>query len=229
MKLTVRDVNETTAYIHYKVDMPTFPSGSKETSERFFITVGNQPEIETKTANTGTVCVTNLERGKAQQVYGSAKIKKYYKTERIVLGADGKYTTEDVEHIEWEYEDTSVWVYTHPGPFHFNASSDPKSSNNIIANVLTKEKITNWLNHYKKVFYWYYKDDNDESRNKYLQKLTQTINESLENEIITAKWYNACIEAMGKIGKTYSSVIGGANGTVISAELINILDFNGTG
>lgn len=41
MKLTVRDVNETTAYIHYKVDMPTFPSGSKETSERFFITVGN--------------------------------------------------------------------------------------------------------------------------------------------------------------------------------------------
>ena len=47
------------------------------------------------------------------------------------------------------------------------------------------------------------------------------------NDVITAKWYNSCAIAMGQIGRDYTIVSGGNNGTIISAKLINDLNFYG--
>jgi hypothetical protein len=52
------------------------------------------------------------------------------------------------------YEDSQkvtfsiLTVYTHPGSFNMEATSDSKSNNNIIAKVLTKSKIDDWIAHY---------------------------------------------------------------------------------
>lgn len=134
------------------------------------------------------------------------------------IGADGKPVSDTI-YVKGRAVDMKI--YTHPGPFHFNASK-----NNIITNVLTKEKITDWLNHYKKGFHWFYQStDND----NYLANLTTTVNNSLNKGIVTAEWYNACARAMGEIGKNYYTVEGGADGTVIYAWYINALDFDGMG
>jgi hypothetical protein len=49
----------------------------------------------------------------------------------------------------------TVDIYTHPGSFFMDATKVSTSSNNIIANVLTKAKIDDWIEHYKKAYCWY--------------------------------------------------------------------------
>lgn len=110
-------------------------------------------------------------------------------------------------------------VYTHPGAFYFNASSDKNSDNNIIANVLTVDKINRWAEHFNKAYHWYYQSGNNYSDLKSLKVFS--------GDLITAKWYNNCAIAMGEIGRSYTTVTGGNNGTVISAQLINDLNFYG--
>lgn len=110
-------------------------------------------------------------------------------------------------------------VYTHPGAFSFNASSDPNSINNIIANVLTADKISKWADHFNKAYHWYYQTGNNYGNLSGLKVSS--------NDVITANWYNNCARAMGQIGRSYTIVSGGSNGTVISAQLINDLNFYG--
>ena len=41
------------------------------------------------------------------------------------------------------------------------ATTDSNSSNNIIANVLTTEKINQWIDHFQKAYHWYNQSNNN--------------------------------------------------------------------
>ena len=96
----------------------------------------------------GDVTVTNLTRGSANVITGSMRCDYAY------YGV----TAEGIPVKQIGYETVtfeSLIVYTHPGPFNIGASAVSSSSNNIIANVLTADKINNeWIPHFQKAYHW---------------------------------------------------------------------------
>ena len=155
-----------------------------------------------------TFTITDVSRGNHYVIYVRCDVSCEYQE------ADGKGYLQKIEGDPIKFD-----VYTHPGAFSFNASSDPDSNNNIIANVLTADKINKWAEHFNKAYHWYYQTKNNYDNLSDLKVSS--------NDVITAKWYNSCAIAMGQIGRDYSIVNGGSNGTIISAQLINDLNFYG--
>ena len=150
----------------------------------------------------------------------------------ITIGTKHTSTTGEGENqtttTTWTYEDfsenDSITVFLHPGAFpigaiQYNPNNNQTGSNTIISNVLTKEKIDKWIEHYNKVYHWW-----NQSNSNYPIDLSV-----VSNSPITAIWFNKCMDAMNVFGRNYSYVSGGQNGTLITAEIINRLNFNGLG
>ena len=85
------------------------------------------------------------------------------------------------------------------------ASSVSTSTKNIIANVLTQEKITNWITHFQKAYHWYNQNNNNYDKTDSLQ--------IPNNKIVSASWFNACMDAMRAVGHSEASTkkVSGAN------------------
>ena len=104
------------------------------------------------------------------------------------------------------------------------ASSSSNSSNNIIANVLTTDKINRWINHFQKAYHWY-----NQNGDNYSTSLLQIPND----KIISANWFNACMDAMRAVGHTEAQTIkvrgaiDNPPGDLITADLINQMNFFG--
>lgn len=108
----------------------------------------------------------------------------------------------------------SIIVYTRPGSFtDYNFSADT-----IIQSPdgLTATKVGNWINHCNKYAHWYNQDAED---------VTTATCSATSGSIITAKWYNACANAIPTegTGPAVANVTGGVNGTIITADIINAL------
>lgn len=121
-----------------------------------------------------------------------------------------------------EYSDSIdeiIPIYFHPGTFSMNATSDSNSSNNIIANVLTKQKIDEWIGHYQKAYHWYNQNNTNYSIDLSIAK----------DETIKATWFNKCMTAMNVFdNKNYKTDYkGGVNGDLITAVAINQMNFSG--
>ena len=162
----------------------------------------------------GTKIVTDLKQGEKNIIYGSITCTYTY----TVTDSDGKETTK----TETKTVSSSITVYTHPGVFEMGASSDSISQNNIIKNVLTVNNINNWINHYQKAYHWLKQSGSDYSVDLSVKS----------NDPITAEWFNKCLTAMNLFYSEYDQlpfVQGGPSGTIISANIINQLNFNGTG
>jgi hypothetical protein len=144
----------------------------------------------------------------------------YYK---FVTTGTGETATTTREWVESKTETSSaqsnsVDIYFHPGVFDMGATSDSKSSNNIIANVLTKSKIDSWIAHFQKAYHW-----KNQSNTNYDVDLSVTANTP-----VTATWFNKCMVAMNEFGKNYkTNYKGGSNGDIITATLINQMNFSG--
>ena len=139
------------------------------------------------------------------------------KTE-TTTGEGENQKTEISWSYEYYYESDSIRVYAHPGSFSMGASSSSSSSNNIIANVLTTEKINKWINHVQKAYHWY-----NQSGTNY----NTTPLQIPSNKIVSHTWFNACMDAMRAVGHSDASAVKVNSGDLITADLINQMDFSG--
>lgn len=205
-----RNVGETNAKISYIADFNI----SGVTFTRYVLTIqllnGTIVYSDTVYSTSGTIKVIYLSKG-AENIM-TAKMTGYY-----------TYTTTDeLGNLITKTGNTTIstntnlYIYTHPGSFSMGATQD-----SFIHKTMTKDKIDEWVKHFSKVYHWYNQNDEDYSKISDLQVTS--------GDPITAEWFNACMRAMNFVGKDYSYVTGGPNGTIITAEIINQLNFSGTG
>lgn len=105
----------------------------------------------------------------------------------------------------------SLPVYTRPGTFSdFSFSVDTIIES---AQGLTAAKVSNWITHCNAFNSWY-----NQSANTSANSCAVTT-----GDYITATWYNSCVSAIADSTVRPSTVTGGANGTIITASVINAL------
>lgn len=153
---------------------------------------------------------------------------KYYYTTSVWIPATeiapGYWDTKYHED-EKQSDIVTIDIYTHPGSFSMNATSNSNSSNDIIANVLTADRINDeWIPYFKKVYHWYNQNDNNY---RYINDLYVE-----ENEPIKAKWFNNCMKAMNSVGKNFPTNYKGPSegdevGDLITADAVNQMNFSG--
>ena len=213
MALSFQKATETTAILSYSTSF-NLHEGAYDKS--YSGSIGGT----SVNSSSGTVTVYSLSVGQANTITGSITCYYKYDTTSTVTNANGSTTTITTTHSTSTTSSVgSIIVYTHPGAFSMNASSDTNSSNNIIINVLTKSKIDSWIAHFQKAYHW-----KKQSANDYNIDLGVKINEP-----ISAEWFNKCMVAMNKLGKDYKTDYkGGPNGDIITASIINQLNFTGT-
>ena len=212
MALSFQSATETTATLSYSA---SFSLHEGAYSKSYSGSIGGT----SVSSSSGTVTVRSLNRGQANTITGRITCFYKYDTTSTTTNADGSTTTTTTTHSDFATSSVgSITVYTHPGAFSMGASSDSGSSNNIIANVLTKSKIDSWISHFQKVYHW-----KKQSSTNYNVNLSVSVNAS-----ITAEWFNKCMVAMNAIGKNYrTNYQGGPEGDIITANIINQLNFSG--
>lgn len=108
----------------------------------------------------------------------------------------------------------TITAYTRPGDFsdyNFSANTIIQSSDG-----LTAAKVDNWCDHCNALAHWYNQNTTDVAEGCRVSS----------GDLITAVWYNACIDAIPTLTsqeKNNYHVTGGANGTIITAARINLL------
>ena len=215
------DIKETEANIHFKIN--NYEGDKVGYIWKFYCDNNYIEQIEEQN---GTIEINELNKGTSYFIEGKCTIRvgtKYEIKDPVTNEGTGKY---DYDY-ETYYENDSVNIYTHPGSFSMGAKSYqdyPNDSNSIIANVLTTKKVNQWINHFQKVYHWYNQNNND-----YDTLLLQIP----DNKIITATWFNACMDAMREVGHRESETtkVKGARsnppGDIITADLINQMNFSG--
>ena len=222
------DIKETSGTIHYQtnfnINWPTDSYNHKTSYSGTICGIQIYDDID------GSVTVLNLEKGTPYSYSDNTITCHYsYNYKVIITGTDtqGKPTETEVEKSESGQITNdlgSIIIYTHPGSFSMDATSDSNSSNNIIANVLTTDKINRWINHFQKAYHWYNQSDDN-----YSTSLLQIPND----KIISANWFNACMDAMRAVGHTEAQTIkvrgaiDNPPGDLITADLINQMNFFG--
>ena len=166
-------------------------------------------------SKSGYVTVHSLQPGISNKIEGSIECTYYYDITTTTDGVSSTITYKDNAYSGIGSET----VYTHPGSFHFDARSGQTESNHpnsIIANVLTTENINKWIIYVNKAYCW-------KNQNPY--GYDNVSNLQIPNDkVITYTWYNNCAAALRGLGKTINDV---AQNSLITAEAINKLDFNG--
>lgn len=138
----------------------------------------------------------------------------YYSITTTTTNADGSTSSVTENYSTEEYSDTaSGTIYFHPGSWSWGANQGDS-----ICNCITAAKDTQWRNHFQDAYRW--KEQRDVSYR--FTKIPET------GDPITAAWYNERAKAMNdKLGKNIDEVKGGEDGTVITAKVINKLNFSG--
>ena len=132
----------------------------------------------------------------------------------LANGGENAYHPADSDS---DSETTTTSAYTHPGNFteyNFTSGSTIQDSNG-----LTDEKVSHWCDHCNKLAHWHN------------QNATDVIDSNSDcqvssGDLITAIWYNACIDAIPILTneqKNSYHVRGGADGDIITASKINLL------
>ena len=221
---TFRDnVAEEQARIYYSV---WFNLPLEAYSSVCYVEINGYSATANGNSMSGNIIFSNLTEGTSYRISGQASCEYKYKTTETKTEID-----ENGEKVEVEVEvektgsatqtSNNIVVYTHPGSFSMGATTDPNFSNNIIANVLTTEKIDQWIKHFQKAYHWY-----NQNNNNYNTSLLQIPN----NKIVSAKWFNACMDAMQAVGHSTTKVKGASTdppGDLITASLINQMNFSG--
>lgn len=204
-----RNTSETSSIISYSASFSSqVPTGVTATYS------GNIGGVSVN-LQSGTVTITDLSTGDANTITGS--ITRSYTVKGV--------TTENTVNGE-------VIVYTHPGAFLFNATSDPSdvdtTKKNIIHQVFNKTKIKEWIAHYKNAYKWLKQDDVnyggkivEREINEEKIKITYPSIDNLaveNNDIITASWYNGCIAAMSEFNVEEANVTLRSNFGYVQAE-----------
>ena len=115
-------------------------------------------------------------------------------------------------------------LYFHPGVFNMGATQ-----NALIKDVLTEETVNKWAEHFQEAYHWH----NQKSDNYIPATQTYPNNKKglrvVANNPICAEWFNNCMRAMNIFdNKNFKTAYkGGANGDLISATVINQLNFEG--
>ena len=110
-----------------------------------------------------------------------------------------------------DYSD-SITVYTRPGTFSdYNFQQDQTIQD---SSGLTATKANNWVSHCNKCSHWYNQNANN---------TTTSTCSATSGALITAAWYNACVDAINSTKSKPAKVTGGAEGTLITANCINAL------
>lgn len=108
----------------------------------------------------------------------------------------------------------AIIVYTNPGSFseyNFTANTIIQSSDG-----LTAAKVDDWCDHCNALAHWYNQNTTDVAEGCRVSS----------GDLITAVWYNACINAIPTLTEQQKSsyhVTGGASGDIITAARINLL------
>lgn len=216
------DIKETSGTIHYSTNFNIdWPTGSYNHTTSYSGTICGIQVYDID----GSVTVFNLDKGIPYSYSNNTITCHYsynYKVTITGTDAQGKPTSTEVEKSgsgQIKNDLGSITIYTHPGSFSMDATSDSNSSNSIIANVLTKEKIDKWIQHYQKAYHWY-----NQNNINYSIDLSITKDESIK-----ATWFNKCMTAMNVFdNKNYKTDYrGGANGDLITAAAINQMNFSG--
>lgn len=222
-----QDVGETTVQIEYETDF-NFPDTTYQIN--YYGTISGKTIRTTVYGNNnidGTVDIGGLRSGIEETIYGDMSCNYYYTSRTYIPPTEtteGYYQTNYHEGSK-SSNTVSVSFFTHPGSFDMEASSSSNSSNNIIANVLTADRINNeWIPRFKKVYHWYNQNDNNY---RYINDLYVE-----DNEPIKAKWFNDCMKAMNSVGKNFPTNYKGPSegdevGDLITATAINQLNFTG--
>ena len=227
-----RSIKETSATVYYEGSFSTVPADAYNKTYSGWIGSQWTGTISVSSAS-GQVTFYGLEEGEYYPIQGQITCSYKYtvKEQKTTTTTNDKGETitttywEDVEK-EGSYTDSnfSTTFYTHPGSFSMGATTDSNSSYNIIANVLNTTNIDKWIEHLQKVYHWRYQTWEDYPDSN-LQIPT--------DKIVSAKWFNACMDAMRKVGHTeeqtikVSGAIEKPPGDIITADLINQLNFSG--
>lgn len=117
-----------------------------------------------------------------------------------------------LDAAEAEKITNTVYARTRPGIF----SSYDFSSGTIIesSNGLTSEKVSDWISHCNKFAHWYNQNDTDTAG---------TSCQATANGLITAGWYNACVDACADSTTRPAKVTGGSTGTIITPSVFSNL------
>lgn len=166
--------------------------------------------------NNGILSVSGLSRGSKYWI--TAQVTYNYWWTETVMTPNGPITN---TYTGWKSYSDSIDIYTHPGSFSMGATSDTSSSNSIIHNVLSADKINNeWIPRVQQAYHWYNQSDDKNYNTSPLRVVS--------NELVTATWFSECMKAMNAVGKEYNTEYsGGPNGTIITADLINQMNFSG--
>lgn len=179
----------------------------------------------------GTITISNLAKGSRIEITASLKVsytynKKAQRYTRLAYEEDGqiKYTSwtkdgspynEGTGTITAEKNNiTNLIIFTRPGQFDdYNLIL----SGNVIesSSGLSAEKVANWCEHCNKFNYWYNQADN----------IPSVFNNcrAFSGDVITATWYNNCVSAIQDQSRRPSTVVGGPDGTIITANIIQAL------
>lgn len=234
-------VNQTNATMSFSCSA-SLPSGSSsDTSSTSYSNLSYSwifSDGKTASGSQGTHTFTGLNQGASNVLEATVKVSYSIKTGSRSWITSGYYEGEGEDKVwvdtshwsDWSYSystgsfnsvSDSETVYTHPGAFEMGATSNSNSNYNIIKNVLTKNNIDKWIAHYQKAYHWL----NQSSANYSADVLSVKVGDA-----VSATWFNKCLTAMKEFpNHDFDLVSGGPNGTIISADIINQLNFAGTG
>ena len=153
------DVKSTTAQITTKLSNFSLPNDTNTvkyniTNEGYDVTYSPDAGV-TWTENQSNIKLKGLKEGVGYKVTITYTVNytiTYYMYNPPKEGeTEGSYSQIGSTSDSLSDSDTT-YVYTHPGKFEMKATKSSDSSNNIIKNVLTKEKIDDWISHYQKAY-----------------------------------------------------------------------------
>ena len=173
--------------------------------------------IDTSNKRKGSFSIDDLKKGKSYKFYAKVTIVVSTKEVEITTNEDGSQTEKEYWFDEVFNEEAHITIYTHPGPFEIGAEK-----NKLIKDVLNEDNINNWITHFQKVYHWFKQSNKDYEKTDSLK--------IPEDKIISAKWFNACMDAMRAVGhdaKDVKGVINDPPGDLITAETINQMNFSG--
>ena len=224
-------VNETTAIITITPSGFSLPGGPNDRPTAYSNMQYQYKTNNTNWQNSNKITISKIGSNCEQYVEVQCRISYTISNYTWIPPVKDPETGITITSGYWQLQSTStgysnppieekIPIYFHPGSFSMEATSDIDSSNNIIANVLTKEKIDRWIEHFQKAYHWH-----NQNNNNYNIDLSV-----IENKPIEAAWFNKCMIAMNTFdNKNYKTDYqGGPNGDLITAAAINQMNFSGT-
>ena len=231
-------IKETEGTVEYDVDFNiSWPSGS----------------YNRDTSYSGSICNISVEDSSGAVTIQGLKSSQHYFYNGNYIKCDYSYNYKETQYgtdsngqptswVETKSDGGTIYkyledvnIYTHPGSFSMDATDNSNSSKNIIVNVLSAKRINEeWIPHFQAVYRWYNQDDEDYTPANQIYPNNKSGMKVISGEPIYAEWFNNCMEGMRAVGHTNAQTIkvkgaiDNPPGNLITADLINQMDFFGT-